>query len=162
MPARNKTIDWNKYDKFLFILIVSLIFGKIGGAFTVTRILAIFLIPYALNVGAFKDKCLRPVVLLFCGLYFYSVCSLLWTPDVDSTSKSLIYLPVHMFYFVEIAIFAKKSLNPMRIICFSWVLVVIATSIIGIWEIETDNHLWLSIQGSSIMMHVNCLQSKPL
>lgn len=148
MPARNKTIDWNKYDKFLFILIVSLIFGKIGGAFTVTRIITILLVPYAVNEGAFKDKRLRPVVLLFCGLYFYSVFSLLWTPDVDSTSKTLVYLPVHMFYFVEIALFVKKSQNTIRTICFSWATAVIATSIIGIWEIETDNHLWLSIQGS--------------
>lgn len=134
----------NKYDYYLFFLIISLAFGNIGGAYQVPRVLAILSLPLLIKTGGIKNKYVYPIFLFFIILYAYGLFSLIWTPDITNGLKEAIYLPVHMLFFLEIVVFSRQSNKAITTLAWAWTTMIILTSIIGIWEINTGNHLWLS------------------
>ena len=134
----------NKYDYYLFFLIISLAFGNIGGAYQIPRVLAVLALPFAMKAGGIKNRYIYPVFLFFVLLYAYGFFSLIWSPDISNGLKEAIYLPVHMVFFLEIILFARQSDNAINTISWAWSVLVLITSIIAIWEINSGSHLWLS------------------
>ena len=158
-----KTRIGNSYNSFLFLLIASLAFGIIGGAFQIPRVLAVLFLPAFLKAGGLKNTHIYEVSLFFLLLYIYGLLSSIWTPDITSWYKEAAYLPIHMLIFLEIVVFSRQCENALNLIVWSWIVAVLLTSIVAIWEIRTDNHLWISNyhdvrqlrdEGGAILHHV--------
>lgn len=138
----------NRYDVYLFILIVSTMFGIYGGALTAPRLMTIILLPSLLSkMTRTTLKLIAPIVVFFAFWFVYMLLSLLWTPDNGRGIEELLYYIVHMVYFVEIIVFAIYAENPIKTVAFSWLLAFLCTSIIAGWEITTDHHLSVAHQG---------------
>lgn len=136
----------NKYDKWIFLLIFSLITGNIGGALQSTRILSLLFVlavPGALNKAKENGGItyIKPIILFFSICLIWGMASLLWTPAMLNGVVELVYYIVHIALFIEILLFSKLANNPLRSISLAWMLGFLATSVIGIWEIVTDQHL---------------------
>lgn len=133
---------YNKYDIYILLLIVSTIFGAIGGALTVPRILGILFAPQLFGI-AHREKHTNISYLKYWAFAFYlfAIVSMLWTPDTKEGLKELCYYPVHFLLFFEVIVFSKRAINPLLSITMGFVLCVFLTSIVGFWEITTDNHL---------------------
>lgn len=132
---------YNKYDKFLFILIASLAFGIIGGALQVVRVLGVLLVPFLLGkIGSLGNDDRRLIKIVFFFINFCAI-SLIWTPDSDQGLKELVYFVIHFLVFFEIICFSKYANKPLYSISAGWVVAVGATLLVAAWEIRTGNHL---------------------
>ena len=135
-------VNYNKYDIYILLLIVSTIFGLIGGALTVPRILAIILIPKLFGiVNREKHTHISSLKFWAIAFYLFAIVSLLWTPDIIEGLKELCYYLIHFFLFFEVIVFARKANYPLQAIAIGFVSCVFLTSIVGFWELTTDNHL---------------------
>lgn len=142
----------NKYDTFLFLLVFSLLFGNIGDALQIVRIVTIVLSPFLFKHLPRTKYYTKGFVVVFIFFWLYAGLSMLWTNDPGEGFKALAYHIVHFVLFLEIIVFAKFANNPLKTISFSWVLAVAGTLVIAIWEIATDNHLALSKFDSGMQM----------
>ena len=140
-------IVYNHCDKYLSLLIASLAFGGVGGAYQIVRILSILLLPFVINRFPMVKGYLRPFLAALSLFYIYCLLSLIWTPDKAEAVKELIYYPIHFLLFVEILIFARFAKEPLRSISYGWVMAVFLTSFVAIWEFTTDHHLNISRYG---------------
>lgn len=132
----------NKYDIYLLFLIVSTIFGTIGGALTVPRVLAILLIPKLFGIIKRVNIQYLSSLRSWCVAFFiFALVSMLWTPDKVEGFKELVYYLVHFLIFFEVIVFSRKALSPLQSITIGFALCVLLTSVIGFWELTTDNHL---------------------
>lgn len=132
----------NKYDTYLLLLIVSTIFGGIGGALTIPRVLGILLAPRLFNIfKREKPTYFSSIKSWAIAFYIFALVSMLWTPDKVEGFKELIYYPIHFLIFLEVVIFSQKAFNPLGYITLGVILCVFLTSIVGFWELITDNHL---------------------
>lgn len=132
----------NKYDTYLLLLIVSTIFGEIGGALTIPRALGILLAPRLFSIfKREKPTYLSSIKSWAIAFYIFALVSMLWTPDKVEGFKELIYYPIHFLIFLEVVIFSQKAFNPLGYITLGVILCVFLTSIVGFWELITDNHL---------------------
>lgn len=146
----------NKYDIYILLLIVSTIFGTIGGALTAPRLLGILLIPKLFNI-ANREKLpyittLRSWTVAF---FIFASASLLWTPDKAEGLKELLYYSIHFLIFFEIIVFSRMAISPLRNISFGVILCIFLTSVVGFWELTTDNHLSYSAQDEAIASTMN-------
>lgn len=139
-----KTKIGSSYNIFLFLLIASLAFGIIGGAFQIPRVLAVLFLPAFLKAGGIKNTHIYGVSIFFLLLYLYGLLSSIWTPDITSWYKEAVYLPIHMLIFLEIVVFSRQCETALNLIVWSWIVAVLLTSIVAFWEIRTDEHLWIS------------------
>lgn len=138
----------NRYDVYLFLLIVSTMFGIYGGALTAPRLMTIILLPSLLGkLTRTTMNYITPIVVFFAFWFAYMVLSLLWTPDRGRGVEELLYYIVHMVYFVEIIVFGIYAKNPIKTVAFSWLFAFLCTSVIAGWEITTDHHLSVAHQG---------------
>lgn len=136
----------NKYDIYILLLIVSTIFGTIGGALTAPRLLGILLIPKLLGSINRENFIYLSSLRSWCvAFYVFALVSMLWTPDKVEGLKELVYYLVHFLIFFEVIVFSRKALSPLQFITIGFVLCVLLTSVVGFWELTTDNHLAYSI-----------------
>ena len=136
--------DRNKYDVYILLILVSMIFGDFGGAFQAVRIIAILLLPQILRLKWRNNKYIKGLMCFFIVWYVYATLSFLWTPNKMEGAKELLYYPIHMLLFVELCVFSKCAKKPIFNIGYGWLWFVILTVICGIWEITTDQHLPMS------------------
>lgn len=132
----------NKYDTYLLLLIVSTIFGGIGGALTAPRLLGILLIPQLFSTENRENLNYLSSLRYWCfAFYVFALVSMLWTPDNEEGFKELVYYLVHFLIFFEVIVFSRKALSPLQFIAIGFALCVLLTSVVGFWELTTDNHL---------------------
>lgn len=132
----------NKYDIYLLFLIVSTIFGTIGGALTATRLLGILLLPKFFGIINRENLKFLSSLKFWCiAFYVFALVSMLWTPDKVEGFKELVYYLVHFLIFFEVIVFSRKALSPLQSITIGFALCVLLTSVVGFWELTTDNHL---------------------
>ncbi len=137
--------EFNKYDAYLFLLTFSLIFGNLGGALMVVRVLAIlFFFSFIKNTrscNGFIGKYYK------CFVFFYIFClvSILWTSNREEGVKELMYFLVHFILFLEILVFSRLANNSLKSISMGWLIGVGITLCIAIWEITTGSHLSISL-----------------
>ena len=139
----------NRFDVFLFLLIVSTMFGIFGGALTAPRLMAFILAPALLKeLNRSTLKFITPIVVFFLFWVIFMILSLTWTPDRGRGIEEFLYYLVHMLYFIEIIVFALYAKSPIKTIAFSWLFAFLCTALIAGWEITTDHHLSVAHQGS--------------
>lgn len=132
----------NKYDIYILLLIVSTIFGGIGGSLTVPRLLGLLLVPKLFCIVNRENLKYLSSLRSWCvAFYVFALVSMLWTPDKVEGLKELIYYLVHFLIFFEVIVFSKKALSPLQSITIGFALCVLLTSVVGFWELTTDNHL---------------------
>lgn len=137
-----RNISNNKYDIFILFLIVSTIFGNVGGALSVPRITGLLLITHLLNIFNKEKMPFITSLKRWCFIfYIYALISFMWTPDQSQAFKELFYYFVHFVIFFEVIVFSKKAKNPLVFITLSFIFCVLFTSLIAFWELSTDNHL---------------------
>lgn len=146
----------NKYDICILLLIVSTIFGSIGGALTIPRVLGILLAPRLFSIfKREKPTYLSSIKSWATAFYIFALISMLWTPDKVEGFKELIYYPIHFLIFLEVVIFSQKAFNPLSHITLGVILCVFLTSIVGFWELITDNHLAVSVLDEASELTMN-------
>ena len=132
----------NKYDIYILLLIVSTIFGNIGGALTAPRLLGLLLVPKLFCIVNRENLKYLSSLRSWCvAFYVFALVSMLWTPDKVEGLKELVYYLVHFLIFFEVIVFSKKALSPLQSITIGFALCVLLTSVVGFWELTTDNHL---------------------
>lgn len=131
----------NKYDAFIFVLIASLLFGCLGGALMLVRVLTILFIPVLIFKYRFCRDYVQKYSLVFILFYIFCLISLLWTADIKEAWKELVYYPVHLLLFLEILVFSRFAKNPLKSISTGWLIGVGLTLVVAVWEIVTSNHL---------------------
>ena len=132
----------NKYDIYILLLIVSTIFGTIGGALSAPRLLGILLIPKLFGSIKRENFIYLSSLRSWCvAFYVFALISMLWTPDKAEGFKELVYYLVHFLIFFEVIVFSRKALSPLQFITIGFALCVLLTSVVGFWELTTDNHL---------------------
>lgn len=135
-------MSWNKYDYFLFFLIALLAGGGIGGALTMPRVATIIFLPYLFNaISGIYNTRIHFLGAFFCFWFVYGIISIIWTSDPNEALKQVVYYFIHFTYFLEIVSFACRAKNPLKSICFGWLIGFSMTAVISIWELITDNHL---------------------
>lgn len=142
----NKKRNYNRYDIFISILIASLIFGGIGGALVIVRVVSILLFPVLIVKFRYCKDFVMGFTSWFVVFYCFCLVSLLWTVDTEEAVKELVYYPVHFILFLEILVFSRFSKSPLNSISFSWVVGVGLTLIVAIWELITNEHLPLALE----------------
>ena len=135
---------YNRYDIYIFLLIVSLVFGGFGGALMVVRVLAIILLPALISKMRYCKDYVNSYGKFFVIFYIFCLMSMLWTPDKSQGFKELLYYPVHFVVFLEILVFSRFANKPLNTISTGWLISAGITLVIAIWEITTSNHLALS------------------
>jgi len=141
--------SYNKYDFYIILLLASLSFGAIGGAYTPVRILTVLLLPSLISLRSVKlNKYIRSAFYFLIFFLFYSFVSLAWSPDPSEGFKAVTYDIVFILLFLELISFAYESKAPYKSLFIGWSIAIFLTGAIGMWEIFTDNHLSISTMGS--------------
>ena len=78
MRSANK-LSFNKYDWYIILIIGSLAFGKVGGAFQAIRLISIFLLPFNIHAAILgRERFYFKNASLFAFCFFlYGLISLL-------------------------------------------------------------------------------------
>lgn len=131
----------NRYDYFLFILIVSLAFGAIGGSLQMPRLFSILFAPlFFRNINLAKGQIKRHIDVVLCFLG-YCLLSLIWSPDISEGLTELVYFFLHFLLFFEVIVFTMCAKKPIEIITKGWLLAVSLTVLFAFWEFQTGHHL---------------------
>ena len=124
------SLNNNKYDYLLVLLISTLAFGDIGGALQIPRIMSLIRI--------------HKVYFLMLFILIYSIFSLIWSLDKMNGLKEFLYTILHLALFLEVLVLSKLSNNALLSISRGWSLAVFLTLIVALWEIISGNHLSIS------------------
>lgn len=139
----NHHVNSNFYDKMLILLIISLLFGTLGGAFRPIRVLIVFLIPFTMR-AYFKFQQIRKhthyEVLFFSIWIVYAFVSLVWVDDYVNGIKEIIYLMINFFGVITVIVFSLKASNPKNSILKGWYYLIVITIPIAFVEFFVGIH----------------------
>ena len=141
----------NKFDYYLFIIIVSLAFGALGGYLQVSRVVGILLLPQLFMIWPNVGEYFHRIVSFTRFFLIYALLSFIWTPDVLSGFKEILYYIIHFVLFFEILAFSCLAKDYKITIAKSWLILVSITLVIAYWEIITGIHLSIAFQDSDEM-----------
>lgn len=132
---------YNQYDIFLFVFVISTIFGRYGILHPSTFLSVIFL-PQLIS----KIRCLttggHKLIVVFLAFWLlYAFISLFWTPDLHDGFKDLALLFFHAAMFMEIIVLSMSANRPVQTMTNSWICAFLITSVIALWELNTGHHL---------------------
>lgn len=133
----------NRYDWFIILIIGSLAFGRIGGAFQFIRILSICLIPSNIFFLIFSPnkQSNRLITLYFIFLFIYGFISLNWSINLLNSIIELVYIFLSINIVYSLICFSKKANRVVESLVYGWSLFMILTLPIAMWEFLTSNHL---------------------
>jgi len=148
----------NKYDYWVYVIIMSMIFfGSTFGFFSPTRLLGGFAFLYLIFSHEFKCflmqlKC-RSLKFLYLIFLLYIVVSVYWINDFKSYSIASIDTFCRVFITLFLFFCTIKSKGKIKTLIGAWMLFLIANLYVAFWEISTGNHLSAgSYQADSMMM----------
>lgn len=146
----------NKFDYLIILFIVSLIFGLLGGALQVPRLLgAIFLPLLLININFLcQNRKVKNLLKFYIFFYVYCVISVVWTPDKIIALKEFFYFTTEIAYFLEIILFSMKANRPFQSMLRGWFVFLLLTFPIALVEIFTDVHLGVSTFDSEAMVNI--------
>lgn len=156
MKKASSKINGNYYD-LAIILVISLVsFGVIGDAFQPIRIITFLLIPFVLAWIVQIEISSRVKKIMLCFLLWYSflALSMLWTVDFDQGLKELFYYPIHFSLFLLLIALSSKANNPKNSVSLGWILVLVITLPVAIYEIITLNHLPMNVIESGTLTNI--------
>lgn len=147
------------YDLILFGLIVSLIFGLIGNGAQPVRLLIIALSPIMV-----ADAFMRPHKSIYYYRYecFFLLFWWLWAVsffykavDEVESFKHIVYLLVHTLGFLEILWAANRASHPQQAIKYGWLVFILLSIPVALYEFLTDFHLPISYQDTGSTLYMN-------
>lgn len=146
----------NRFDYLIIIFIVSLIFGLLGGALQVPRLLGAIFLPLLLTNINFLCQNRKVKNLLKFYIFFYAYCliSVVWTPDKIIAFKEFLYFTTEISYFLEIILFSMKANKPFQSILKGWYIFILLTFPIALVEIFADVHFGVSAFDSEAMVNI--------
>ncbi|OKZ43679.1 MAG: hypothetical protein BHV68_04150 [Bacteroidales bacterium 43_8] len=137
-------IDLNKYDFFIILIIASLAYGEFEalGAFTPIRLMGVCSVFYIIKNW---KKLLKSGFASWVEfLIFWWVCmtvSLLWTPDINLALIYWFHFTCIIGCFLALFISTMKAKSPLMSFSTGWLIFVLITIPIAIWEITSGDHL---------------------
>ena len=135
-----KKIQINKYDILLFILIISLIYGRYGLLYP-TSILSVLYLPVVMDIYSPRiANDIKPYFYFFCFWLILAFFSVFWTPN-PFWKKDYFLLLIHSIIFLEIIILSRKARSPLSSLSNGWMVAFFLTSLIALWEISSGQHL---------------------
>lgn len=135
----------NIYDRMIFLLVVSVIFGYMGSFFTSPIILLTILFSFKFIPKAprfFREN--KKTQVVWALLIVYSSFSILWSPDFKHSLILLSRAIVHVLMCFELIVFSQYAKNPLNSISKAWVVAFCLTACVAIWEIITNNHIMVT------------------
>lgn len=134
--------SYNKFDLMILILIISQVNGLYFGIFNPIVFCVLLFSPNLLkNMQGDVKKIAKPFLLFFTFWALYNICSLLWAPMFGMALHYCFLFFINFILFLEIIVFSKRASSPHESIATGWLLAFMLTSFIGIWELQTGNHL---------------------
>ena len=135
------TTSNNKYDVYIFVIIISTVYRH-WGILHPTTFLSLYFLPLLIkNSDTFNSRYLKPFVSFFIFWLFYAFVSFSWTPNMSDGFLDMFLLFIHVLLFLEIIVFSLKANNPLKTISNAWIYAFLITSVIALWEISSGNHL---------------------
>lgn len=137
------SIKTNIYDKLLVILIVSLVSGYAGGMlFSPVHIVEIAVLPYLFSCKMLFRKRIFFQLFLFSFIWLsFSVISLFWASEPYRSIATLVMFFFRFLMCFELLAFSMRARKPLESISKGWLVAVLITLVIGLFEIVTDHHL---------------------
>lgn len=135
----------NIYDIVLTALVALLVFGSIGNGAQPVRLAILGLSPFMLmdafrgrhaSLEYYRYECFFLAFWWTVGLTF-----LYRSMEMAESVKHLIYLFIHITGFLEVLWLACRARNPQRAICRGWIILLLITVPIAVWEITGGTHL---------------------
>lgn len=156
MKEASSKINGNYYDMAIILVISLVSFGVIGDAFQPIRIITFLLLPFVLAWIVQVEISSRVKKIMLCFLLWYSflALSMLWTVDFNQGLKELFYYPIHFLLFLLIIALSSKANNPKTSVSLGWILVLVITLPVAIYEIITLNHLPMNVIESDTLTNI--------
>lgn len=134
----------NIYDQMIVVLIISSVFGYLGGFFTQPIIVftIVFFPRLVRNAALFRMTNNKNTLIILLLLFIYAAVSILWSPN--TFKKSLVLLiraSFHIIMCLEIIVFSQRAAWPLDSVSKGWVIAFLLTSVVAVWEMATDHHL---------------------
>lgn len=161
MTKIQRVSSLNRYDKALFLLLLSLLYGFNSGSAFISpcRILSFLFLPLIIPYISLIWMKLRTICVVLIVFFLYGFFSLLWTSYLPEGKGGIIQLFLNILIFLEILILSLKAKKPLSSIANAWILILSASLIIGIWEIVTDNHLSSAEEVSEFIDNMNHIEN---
>lgn len=146
----------------LFFLLV---FGMYGGGAQPVRLAIVGFAPFMVF-----DAVRRPHATL--AYYKYEIFFLLFwwltsaaflykAVEMTESVKHLIFLLIHMTGFLEVIWAANKAKRPQRSICYGWIIMLLLTLPIAVWEFTGGQHLPTTIMDRQSIVFNNVRIDRP-
>lgn len=142
---------FDKYSTLIIALICCNITGVYGGAFMLSRIIAV-----AASFYVFRNR-LDLQINSYLKLFFVvwlliSVFSLLWTPDISNGIKYCIYNYCSILLFMLLVLLYKKSNYSNTSLIKGWIFLFMLTIPIALYEFSSGSHLGVSVTNDGTIM----------
>lgn len=155
----------NIYDAILAGLYILLAFGMYGGGAQPIRLTIVGLAPFMVF-----DVVRRPHASL--AYYKYEVFFLIFwwlisaaflykAVDLTESVKHIMFLLIHITGFLEVIWIANKAKNPQRSICYGWIIMLLVTIPVAVWEFTGGQHLPTTITEHMSIIYNNVRIDRP-
>lgn len=126
----------------ILILIISQISGHYFRILNPVMFLVLLFFPHLIkNLKGDTIEIVKPFWRFFALWAIYNFCSVLLAPlPMRALYYSFLFL-INFMMFLEIIVFSKKASIPHDSIAMGWLIAFLLTSIVAVWELQTNNHL---------------------
>ena len=149
----------NRYDWILFFLVALLVFGSIGNGAQPVRLFILAISPFMLTDtmrGAHKGVYYYRFECIFLLFWFlWSVAFFFKSVEEIESLKHVIYLFVHILGFLEVLWAARRAHTPQESIKYGWLVLILLSIPVAVYEFVTDFHLTMSVQDTGSTLYVN-------
>lgn len=138
------TTSRNLYDKFIILLIGSTVLGTAQVSILSHLVIAGFLcLPFTLLEvrSIILHGKVKPIVLWGIAFLLYAILSVVWTSYRTQAFEGLWYLTWTICTFIGLTHAASKASDPVKSFVEGWLLLVLCTLPIALWELTTDSHI---------------------
>lgn len=149
------TVQYNKFDCAIILMLGMLSFGNIGGATTPVRVIAIPFIIFLMFTSAVKIRKgpIADLHLFLVIFLFWMILSLGWSIDYGQAAKEVAYFLIHSSIFLGLVFAAGKADDPIKSVCLGWMVAVALTMPVAIAEFVLDWHLPVSINEAGTIIN---------
>ena len=143
LRLRNYFKSNNKYDFLVIITIASLAWGNLEylRAITPVRIMGCVGLYYGFHNMSLLIRQYKSLIILFAFWSFYMIMSLTWTSDMALGVAMVFHMTTMFGAFMLLFVSSIKAKRFVYSLTTGWILMVVATMPIAIWEILTFDHL---------------------
>ena len=137
--TRSKT--YNRYDICLFLIIISALYGRYGFIHP-SSFLSIWFFPELIkNKNLLFSRRIKSVSAFLLLWVLYAAISFSWVPNMHDAILEFSLLLFNSLLFMEIVVFSMKANRPLQTLALAWTCAFLITSVVAVWEINTDHHL---------------------